>query len=69
MKKFIVNAVWLIAAVPFYALILLCTAWSALVFKNLGRLFRRLFNNREPYEWIDKVDEYIYNKVKDELLS
>lgn len=21
------------------------------------------------YEWIDKVDEYIYNKVKDELLS
>lgn len=64
MKKFIVNAVWLIAAVPFYALILLCTAWSELVIKNLGRLF----GDAEPYEWIDKVDEYIYNKVEDELL-
>ena len=69
MKKFIVSAVWLIVSVPFYALILLCTAWSALVFKNLGRLFIRFFNDREPYEWIDTVDEYIYNKVKDELLS
>lgn len=34
-------------------------------FKNIGWLF----NDTEPYEWIDKVDEYIYNKVKDELLS
>lgn len=65
MKKFIVSAVWLIVSVPFYALIILCTAWNALVFKNLGRLF----NISEPYKWIDKVDEYIYNKVKDELLS
>ena len=70
MKKFIVNTVWLIAIVPFYALILLCTAWNVLVFKkNLGRFYRRLFNDRKPYEWIDKFDEYIYNKVKDELLS
>lgn len=69
MKKFIVSAVWLIVSVPFYALILLCTTWSALVFKNLGRLFRRFFNDREPYEWIDTVDEYIFNKVKDELVS
>ena len=65
MKKFIVSAVWLIVAAPFYVLVLLCTAWSALVFNNLGWLF----NDTEPYEWIDKVDEYIYNKVKDELLS
>lgn len=65
MKKFIVSAVWLIVSVPFYALILLCTAWSVLVFNNLGWLF----NSTEPYKWIDKVDEYIYNKVKDELLS
>lgn len=28
-----------------------------------------LFNETEPYKWIDKVYEYIYNKVKDELLS
>lgn len=69
MKKFIVSAVWLIISVPYYAFVLLCTAWSVLVIKNLGRLFRRLLNNREPYKWIDKVDEYIYNIVKDELLS
>ena len=65
MKKFIVSAAWLIVAAPFYLLILLCTAWSVLVFNSLGWLF----NDTEPYEWIDKVDEYIYSKVKDELLS
>lgn len=64
MKKFIVSAVWLIVSVPFYVLILLCTAWNALVFKNLGRLF----DDAEPYEWIDKVDGYIYNKVKENIL-
>lgn len=51
MKKFIVNTVWLIAVVPFYLLILLCTAWSVLVFNILGWLF----NDTEPYEWIDKL--------------
>ena len=65
MKKFIISVVWLIVAAPFYVLVLLCTAWSALVFNNLGWLF----NDKEPYKWIDIVDEYIYNKVKDELLS
>lgn len=64
MKKFIANAVWLIISVPYYAFVLLCTAWSVLVIKNLGRLF----NDAEPYEWIDKVDEYIYNKVKENIL-
>lgn len=64
MKKFIVSAVWLIVSVPFYVLILLCTAWSVLVIKNLGRLF----DDAEPYEWIDKVDGYIYNKVKENIL-
>ena len=42
MKKFIFSVVWLIVSVPFYALVLLCTAWSVLVFKNWwssGRYF------------------------------
>lgn len=51
MKKFIVSAVWLIVLVPFYALVLLCIAWSALVFNILGWLF----NDTEPYEWINKL--------------
>lgn len=65
MKKFIVNSVWLIAAVPFYALILLCTAWRVLVINNFGCIS----NDTEPYEWIYKINEYVYNKIKDKLLS
>ena len=58
MKKFIVSAVWLIAVVPFYALFLLCIAWSALVLYILGRLF----NDTEPYEWIDKMTSIYITK-------
>lgn len=64
MRKFIANAVWLIVAVPFYVLILLCTAWSVLVFTGIGQLF----NKTEPYKWIDRVDEYVYDKAKSLLL-
>lgn len=65
MKKFIVSAVWLIAVVPFYALVLLCTAWRVLVINNLGCIS----NDTESYEWIYKMNEYVYNIVKDKLRS
>ena len=64
MKRFLGNLFWIILAAPFYVVILICCAYSFIVFKVGGIIFK----GTEPYKPIDKLDSLLYNIAKKHLI-
>lgn len=65
MKRILGNLFWIILAAPFYVVILICCAYSLIVLKGVGIIFKET----EPYKPIDKLDSRLYNIAKEYLIQ
>lgn len=65
MKRFLGNLLWLIVALPFYAIALLMCAYAFIVLTAVGIVFDKL----KPYNMVEKIDDYIYKQVKKYIAS
>lgn len=65
MKRFLENLLWLIFALPFYVASLLLCGYAFIVLTVVGIVF----DKTKPYSIVDKIDTYIYEKVKKYLAS
>ena len=63
MKRFIANVLWVILSIPFYVLILASCFYSAC----LTKIFKWFGEKIVPFDWIDKLDSWIYNKKQEWL--
>lgn len=64
MKRFFVNLLWLIFALPFYVASLLLCGYTLIVLTAVGIVF----DKTKPYNMCRKIDDYIYKQVKKYLI-
>lgn len=63
MKRFLINVIFIVIGLPFYLIALILIVYVAI----MRFLFTLIACSVEPYEWLDKLDEYFFETMKEYL--
>ena len=61
MKRFLINALFVVIVLPFYFITLIYIVYIAI----MRALFAPIAGSSRPYEWLDKFDTRFYKILKE----